>query len=207
MALLPNIPTSFVPHAPTERQRFHADFSGVFGFIAYGILAIAFELAIGVFVYGGVLRKTQAAKDTEIAQAEGSIDATTVENFVRLRNRLNIGKRLLDNHIALSNFFDALQTLLPANVRFDSMSVKVDPTGDVKVEAQGGARSFNSLAVLSTSLGKDRRIKDAIFSRLNVNKDGSVSFALTATLDPKLVAFTVANTGGAPSVPATTTTP
>ena len=51
------------------------------------------------------------------------------------------------------------------------------------------AKNFNALAFASSEFARDGNIKDAIFSRLVVNKDNSVSFSLTASVDPKLVAF------------------
>lgn len=210
MALLPSIPTSFVPHTPgAQPQRFKHDFTGAFGFFAYGVLFVVFLLAIGVFMYGGILRKTQAAKDAEITKAEASIDTTTVEGFVKLRNRLTHGTILLNKHVAFSTFFGALGSLLPANVRFTSLQISLDTNSVARVEASGVAKSFNSLAALSTSLADDGRIKDAIFSKININKNGTVSFDLSASLDPKLVAFDpTANALAAPApAPVATTTP
>ena len=59
----------------------------------------------------------------------------------------------------------------------------------MNLAGSGTAKSFNALAVISTTFATDNRIKEAIFSNIVVNKDNSVSFALSASLDPKLVAF------------------
>lgn len=195
--LPPTIPTSFVPHpsgAAPRRLRF--DFTGAFGFVSYAILGIVFALALGVFIYGRVLAANLSAKDAALAEAEASIDPVTVENFVRLRDRLDSGAALLTNHVAFSNFFTLIETLMPSTARFTSLHLAVNDEGGVKIEGAGVARSFNALASASSAFAVDGRIKDAIFSNIVVSsKDGSVSFALTATLDPKLVAFS-------PSVPA-----
>ena len=57
------------------------------------------------------------------------------------------------------------------------------------MEGTGVAKSFNALAAASAAFAADGRIKDAIFSNININRDSSVSFALAATLDPKIIAF------------------
>ena len=194
MALPPTIPTSFVPHAPGSPQQFRASFSsdsfiGAFGLFAYFVLGVAFVLALGVFVYGRYLASELSTKDAAIAKATAAIDRSTVEGFVRLRNRLNLGGTLLNKHLALSSFFTSLETLLPASVRFSALHISTDAAGMSKVEATGLAKNFNSLAVVSTAFAADGRIKDAIFSKISINKDNSVSFSLSATLDPKLVAF------------------
>lgn len=192
MALPPTIPTSFVPHAAsTAARQFRAGLSGAFGLFAYAILGIVVALALGIFFYGRILSATQSSKDAALAKIEAGIDPTTIENFVRLRNRLNSGTTLLDKHIAASNFFTSLGALLPATVRFTSIHFSLDTAGAAKLEGSGIAKSFNALAAVSTAFAGDGRVKDAIFSNIIVNKlDSSVSFALVATLDPKLAAFT-----------------
>ena len=205
MALPPAIPTSFVPHpASAGGRRFRSDFSGAFGFFAYGVLGLALLFALGVFAYGRILAAEQSTKDASLATAETAIDPATVESFVRLRDRLDSSAKLLANHPALSNFFSVLVTLLPATVRFTALHLTLADDGTATLQGAGVAKSFNALAALSAAFATDGRIKDAIFSNIVVNaKDNSVSFALAATLDPKLIAFAPPEA----AVPSASTTP
>jgi hypothetical protein len=187
----PSVPTSFVPHpaAPAPRES-SINIPGVFGFLAYLIFVVVFASAIGVFFYGRILASDQSAKDAQLAKVEATINPTTIDNFIRLRDRLASSKTLLANHVALSNFFSLLGTTMPSTVRFSSLHLSLNTDGTVSVDGTGVAKSFNSLAFASTVFAKDGRIKDAIFSGIAVNsKDGSVSFGLSATLDPSTVAF------------------
>lgn len=189
MALPPTIPTSFVPHPASEQRRFRSDFTGAFGFFAYAILGIIFIMALGVFFYGRILSADKASKDRELISAESKIDSKTVESFVRLRNRLSLGKSLLEGHVAFSGFFSSLEKILPATVRFTALHLSIGQSGTSKIEGKGVAKSFNALAAASTAFAEDGRIKDAIFSNINVNKDNSVSFSLSATLDKEIIVF------------------
>ncbi len=191
MALLPTIPTSFVPHSATAPRRFRSDLTGAFGFLAYAILGVVFLLALGVFFYGRILAADKASKDEKISAAVATIDLKTVENFVRLRDRLTSGEALLAGHTAFSGFFSSLEKILPTTVRFTELHLSLDVAGAPKVEGSGVAKSFNALAAASTAFAADGRIKDAIFSNITINKDSSVSFALTATLDPEIIAFSL----------------
>ena len=188
--LPPTIPTSFVPHAASAARRSRADLGGVFGFLSYAALAVALVLAIGVFSYGKILSVSRASKDAALAEAEAAINPETVEDFVRLRDRLSSGEKLLENHAAFSGFFTSFGDLLPATVRFTSLHLSTDSKGAIKFEGSGVARSFNALAAASAAFARDGRIKDAIFSNIVVTRDNTVSFVLVATLDPKIVAFT-----------------
>lgn len=207
MALPSNIPTSFMPSSNTAPRRFRSDLTGAFGLISYFALAVVFALALGVFFYGRVLAGSQASKDAELATAESRIDPVTVDTFVRLRDRLNSGQTLLNNHVAFSGFFALLETLVPTSVRFGSLHLAIADTGGVKLEGSGTAKNFNALAAASTAFAHDGHIKDAIFSNIVVSpKDSSVSFALSATLDPKLVAFSPKASAIVPNTPIATST-
>lgn len=199
MALPPTIPTSFVPHTtPVAARRFRSDLTGAFGFFAYGVLVLVFVLALGVFSYGRILASNKANKDAALAQAQAAIDTAAVESFVRLRNRLSSSNSLLAAHPAFSVFFSALEKILPGSVRFTTLHLSQNTTGVLKAEIVGIAKSFNALAAASNAFAADGRIKDAIFSNISVNRDNSVSFALSATLDPKIVAFTPTTAPSAP---------
>ena len=208
MALPPSIPTSFVPYsgAAAQKQRFRADYAGAFSFIAYGILGVVVLLAVGAVAYGFVLDATKAKKDADLATAEKSIDPEIVKGFVQLQNRLNASVALINNHVALSGLFAAFEKTLPSAARIATMHLSVDTAGGVKLDASGVAKNFNVLAAVSSALATDNRIKDAIFSNIVVSqKDNSVSFAFSAMIDPKFVAFDPLSYADAPQSQATTT--
>ncbi|MEK7515572.1 MAG: hypothetical protein AAB555_01390 [Patescibacteria group bacterium] len=188
MALPPTIPTSFVPHSSAAPRRFRADLTGAFGFFAYAIFGIVFLLALAVFFYGRILAVEKDSKGSELRAKIDAIDPKTVETFVRLRDRLNSSSILLNNHVAFSGFFSSLEKILPTTVRFSMLRLSFDAAGTSKVEGAGVAKNFNALAAASTAFAADGRIKDAIFSGININKDNSVSFSLTAALDPAILA-------------------
>ncbi len=190
MDIPPTIPTSFVPRsASAVARRLSPDSANTFGLFSYAVLGVVFVLALGVFFYGRILAGTLASRDAALIKAEKAIDLATVEGFVQLRDRLNSGTLLLANHIALSGFFTLLETLLPTSVRLTTLHLSLDSTKKVRLDGSGVAKNFNALAAVSTAFAADGHIKEAIFSNIVVNKDGSVSFILSATLDPKTVAF------------------
>ena len=189
MALPPTIPTSFVPHSNVAPRKFSSDFTGAFGFFAYAVLGIVFLMALGVFFYGRILAADQTSKYKKLTVAEAEIDAKTVESFVRLRNLLSSVETLLEGHVAFSGFFSSLEKILPATVRFTALHLSIGKNGMSKVEGEGVAKSFNALASASTAFAGDGRIKDAIFSKINIKEDNSVSFSLFATLDREIIVF------------------
>jgi hypothetical protein len=187
----PSVPTSFVPHpASAATRKSSVGISGALGFLAYLIFVLVFVSAIGVFFYGQILSAQQSSEDAALKKVETNINPATIDSFVRLRDRIASSKALLANHIAFSNFFSLLDTIMPTTVRFTSLHLSINNDGTIGVEGSGIAKSFNSLAFASIAFSNDGRIKNAIFSNITVSpRDGSVSFDLSATLDHKTVAF------------------
>jgi hypothetical protein len=77
------------------------------------------------------------------------------------------------------------------------VSVSVDTQGKAMLNAAGTAKNFNTLANASSDFSNDARLKNAIFSNIAIGSKGTVSFGLTATIDPKLIAYTASNSGAA----------
>lgn len=196
MALPPTVPSSFVPYSGTNTRRYRrADFGGAFAFLAYGVFFLMVAAAVGVFIYGRILATQKKADDVALAKAEGQLDPKTVNDFVRLQDRLKLGGSLLDKHVALSNFFTTLNATIPKTVRLKSLSLSADvkQDGGYALTSTGDAASLNALAQFSNDLGSGKKIKNVIVSNIKVNqKDNSVSFSLSADLDPSLVAFSAA---------------
>lgn len=201
MALSPIIPTSFVPNSKEAPRRFHTDFGNAFGLFSYTVLFITFALAIGVFFYGRILSNIESSRAASVDAAEKSIDRATIEEFVRLRDRLDSGSKLLANHTVFSGFFALLEKLMPSSFRFTSLHMSLDDARVAKIEGTGAAKSFNALAAASAAFASDGRIKDVIFSNIVVSqKDSSVSFAITASLDPKLTIFEPSVSAGSSAI-------
>jgi hypothetical protein len=200
----PVIPTSFVPRPSTSagRPKSSGSLGGLLSAAAYFILGLAVLSAIGVYAYGSILASEQATKDAAVAKTESTLDQSTIEQFIRLHDRLTSSQTLLDSHVALSPLFDLLETVTPQDASFSSVSVNIDDQGNALLVADGTAKSFNALAAASDDFGTDARLKNAIFSNLSIATNGTVSFVLSATLNPTLIAYT--GTEAAPEAPVNT---
>ncbi len=190
-------------------RRARTDFTGAFGFFAYGVFVIVLGLAIGVFFYERILLGVLEGKNAALASAQAKINPETVKSFVQLRDRLAYGSTLLANHVSLSSFFATVGTDLPKTVRFSSLHITVGEGRKITLDGAGVASTFNALADLSTQFARTGHIKDAIFSNITINsKDSSVSFALSATIDPAVVAFSATTpVSTAPTGPVGSSTP
>ncbi len=195
MALPPTIPTSFVPKqpvAPTKRSR---SGTNILMIIAGVITGVSILSGVMVFGFEFYLKSARDAKDAQLLEAQKAVNIDTVEDFIRLRNRLSSLETLLDQHVLLSEFFDVLETRTLQSVRFSGLSVSVANDRSAEVQMEGVARTFNALAAQSTQFAGEKQIKRAIFSNIAVNPNGTVGFSLTATLDPRLITSSEALAG------------
>lgn len=191
MALPPSIPTSFVPKMPVNTG-VHKRGSGLNPFLAlaYIILGLVTLAAAGVFAYQFYLEGVAKKKANDVAIAQQSIHQATVTEFIRLRDRFTTAKGILNQHIALSQFFNVLENLTLQGVTFKRLSITVHDDRATDITLGGTARSFNTLAAQSAAFASDKRIKRAIFSGITAADaagGGGINFEVRAELDPTLV--------------------
>lgn len=188
MALPPTIPTSFVPKQPvaTQARRKRAPL-GIFYYGALFLVGVAVVGAGLTFGYSTYLNSLRDARKASLASAEDNISKSEVEEFIRLRDRIQASESLLNQHVVISRFFDVLEGITLKNVRFQSLIASVGNDRVTKIEMRGVARSFNALAAESSAFAAEKRVKRAIFSNISADKNGVVTFTLKAELDSKLI--------------------
>ncbi len=172
--------------------------------VAFIVAGIVILMAVAVFAYGQFLHSEAEQKAAELNAAQAGVSQDTVAGFLRLKNRLTSADTILSQHIALSQFFSVLENLTLASVRFTALGVTVTPDHGADIKMTGVAKDFNALAAQSAAFASEKRIKQAIFSGINVDKSG-VSFSVSAKLDPKLVMLPAAE-AFAPVAPVEDTT-
>lgn len=171
-------------------------------------MALAIAGAGATFVYQYVLESIRDNKAKELAAVEATTNRATIDEFIRLRDRLVASRTILDGHVALSQYFDVLEALTLKTVSYDSLELVEAEGGRIELTMNGEARTFNTLAAQSAAFASEKRIKRAIFSDIQVTQSGRVSFSLSAELAPELIRWQapVAALPVAPSAPAATTT-
>ncbi len=211
--------TSFIPKKALEETKKTSPHGvGIFSLLSYVIFIAAITLAAGTFLYSRYLGGIITKKDASLAKAKDAYEPALIDELSRLNGRIEASKEVLNNHVALSSFFDVLGQSTLKTVRFSSFSYSLGADGKVIISMEGQAESFGSIALQSDFFGKSKYIKNAIFSNLNLDRNGNVTFNLNATVDPSLIAYetvllrTPADipqpaAPDVPSVPSASTTP
>lgn len=184
------IPTSFVPKQPVRPGSSYAKSgNSTFLFVSFIILGVVLLGVIGVFAYEKYLISTRDSKAEQVTLAQQSINEQTVEDFIQTRNRFIAANTILDEHVAVSGFFTLLESLTLSTVRFNSLSFTLTDDRSAEIRMDGTARTFNALAAQSSAFASEKNIQRAIFSNISVGEGNTVTFSLSADIDPELITF------------------
>lgn len=200
----PKFKTSFIPKKTLAKgvpggKRAKGSAAGFF-MLTTGILAaLTVLLAVGVFLYQQYLIGSIERKSETLERARAAFEPALIQELVRLDKRIDVGQTLLENHIAPSAFFSALEEETLPSVRYTRLSLTESSDGQFILAMQGEARNFNSVALQADAFGRTRVVKDPIFSGLNIDEIGRVVFELDAYLDKRQIRYvdTPASSGGA----------
>ena len=133
------------------------------------------------------IENLQAELQTELSKFEPSL----VAELTRLDNRIESGKALLVQHVALSSFFEFLSRSTLKNVRFTSFNYSIQDN-TIKVTMNGLSKSFASVALQSLEFLKpdyQKYLANQNFTSLNLDEKGNVIFTFTTDINPDVVAY------------------
>ena len=174
---------------------------GLFFLLAIIIFALSIVSAGAAFGYTQILKNTIASKDESLRKAEGAFNPGTIQDLLRLDNRLTQARLLLQKHVAPSALLYFLSTITLERVQLNSFEMGLNNNGSASLTVTGSADSFSSVALQSDQFGATKLLKDVIFSGISVNESGKVGFTVTATIDPSLLLYSnsIAEDSAAPA--------
>lgn len=183
--------TSFIPKksltAPTRQAK--GSSIGVFFLFTLVIFIGVIALAIGVFLYQQFIIKSIEQKSASLERASAAFEPAIIQEISRLDVRINSAQDILDNHKAISAFFDLLEVSTLKSVSFENLDYRTDESGRTTISMEGRARNFSSVALQSDIFGKNKFIQEPIFSNLNLDRKGDVIFNFSAFIDPRLISY------------------
>jgi hypothetical protein len=207
----PKFQSSFIPKGPIAASPLGAQYAKpkatLFGFIATLVFVLTLILSVGVFAYDRYLLSSIGTMGDQLTSARATMQPDTINELVTADKRLQGTRLLLAQHTALSPFFDFLESATLKNVRYTEFLYTAD-SGGYEVSMQGQARSYQDVASQSDAFNRSGVFRDPVFSNLDLDAKGNVTFAFHATIDPSLVSYEKLLEGqpvSAPVVAATST--
>lgn len=151
------------------------------------ILAFAALLAAGgLAVYQRSLDAARAEWVEQVELQEQELRPDLLAQLTDLNTGLNTVRELLSNHVAVSNAFVFLQATAHPKVQFNSFSFSRESR---KIELAGVAASYHTVAEQIRTLEAHPQVEAVQFGGLSRDERGLVSFKLSISVKPELIAF------------------
>lgn len=185
--------TSFIPKkALNEERPVRTRPVSLFLFLATILFVASIASAGFVYFTEAGLKRGVAGMRSDLDAAAAAFESDFIADLQELDRRIASSKKILENHISISPIFESLQTLTLKSVQFTKFEYKITGSGasaSIDVKMSGKTDEYESLALQSDSLTKNKYFKDPIFSNLNIDEKGNVLFELTFKVDPNLVLY------------------
>jgi hypothetical protein len=184
--------TSFIPKAPVVGTTSIPTRStkSLFSVITFIFLILVILSAVGLFFYKNYLLSKIETLSASLVRAEGYFDQETISELDLYSKRSAVAKTVLNNHIIISPLFSLLAEITIPSIQYTSFDHK--NSGDVfSVNISGIARDYRSVAIQAEVFNgaKGRYLKNVVFSNLNRDKNGYITFNLTFDVDKALFSY------------------
>lgn len=183
--------TSFIPRKPLvpnssaiPPQSSGSSSSGLLNLI--GIIAFVASVASAIVIFTWNRVEKGNIEKNKVALAENKKQfGSDIEFLKKFNKRINLAKRVVDNHTATSNMLKALEEVVVDNVRFKELVYEMpdNPVKDVtKFAINGEAKTFEALAFQSDTVQENTAIKNSVISDLKISDKGLIEFVFEGAL-------------------------
>lgn len=188
----PEFKTSFMPKQPIAPQPQRALRGGSVS-LMFLLTLIVFLVAVlassGLFLYQQFLISSIERKSQDLESARASFEPALIQELTRLDARIETAESLLGSHVALSQLFVFLESNTVSSVQFNDFRFAALSDEGATITMNGKARNFGSVALQSDRFGDSSVIQEPIFSNLNVDAFGDVTFTVDAFINPRLLSY------------------
>jgi Tfp pilus assembly protein PilN len=155
------------------------------------IIALA-VLILSLFFYGGLLfyKKNLVNNleviNQEILELEQKRNPKTEKAMVDLDKRINVLKKLFENHLYWSNLFEEIEKLIIPEAYFMGAEIKL--SGDaLKFNSSGGTTSYTNLARQILSFQEEPLISSVKVSDIALDEKMGIKFSVSVNFFKKIL--------------------
>lgn len=186
--MAPNFQSSFIPKEPITEEVFKKKKAGIFGVLAVSLFATSIVVSIGIFFYKGVLENEIKNLQSQLAESEKNIDKKTINEMSQFSKKLETVKSIVAKHQVLSNLLGSLASSTVSSVYFTSFDYR-GLEKNLSIDLKGKAQNYTAVALQENAFAQNEDFKSALFSNLNLDEKGLVSFDLKVSVDPKIFIY------------------
>lgn len=176
--------TTFIPKTSPVKIPYSGRGLGLFTGLASVFFILSLLLSFGLFFYRGLLQTQIDELGATLAKVENEFEPASILELQQTAKGITEAKLLLKKHVALSQLFKFLSANTIADVRFLNFSYQ-----DAKVDMNGVAKSYSSMAQESLILESSRLVKNVNFSNFSLTQEGFVNFNVKFAVTPDLISY------------------
>jgi hypothetical protein len=183
--------TSFIPKKMVGRESSIREKPiGLFLIISSIVFAVTLIGAGGAFLYKYSLSRGIDSASKYLDERKSALEPATIDDLLRTDKRLRSASEVLNNHLVVTPVFDLLESLTLKTVSFSRMEYSNSPEDGPTIRMSGIAKSYGSVALQADTLNNSKRfVKTAVFSNLNLDDKGNVTFSAQIDLDADLTSY------------------
>lgn len=186
----PKFQTSFIPKKPIVAQPGKVSSPiNLFSLLSTVVFIVALALSGGVFFYKQLTQKQIVANEVSLAKAKDAFEPEIINKIIRLDTRIETGKKLLSEHLAVTPFFSYLSGITLPTVRFRSFNFNYLSKDKIQVTMDAQAQNYAAVALQSDILDDQKYLKNTLVSDMSLESVGTVGFSVTTTVDPDLLSY------------------
>jgi hypothetical protein len=194
--------TSFIPKQTigVVKTRERRSFNMV-TFLAMVVFMGVLVLSVAVFFYKEYAAANLDVEKRKLADFKQKFDVTASDDIREIRlleDRFLIAEDLLNEHLSLSRFFEALEERLQSNAQLMVLTYERRPSGEAAVVLEGRALTFNTVALQERGFAIEPSFVPGttVFSDVDIASQGTeedpqdyVTFSVSADLDRVELAY------------------
>jgi Tfp pilus assembly protein PilN len=185
--------TSFIPKKPVGSQpnlTKPAHTTNLFSLIVTIIFVTVLLLTGLVFGYKMMVQQKNDKLNQELQQEIAKLDAQneTITALSRLDTRVESAKKLLNQHLALTSFFEFLSSSTLKTIQFKNFKYTFNADQKVGITMNGIAQSFTALTQQSDLLLDPetlKSVKNPAITNYLLDQEGRVVFTFSGELNPQ----------------------
>ena len=153
------------------------------------MMASSLAIAAGMYIYASYNASAVESAKRNLTRTSERFQDVTITDFQTLGRQLLAADNVLQNHIAVSEIFKALEESTLKSVQYKNFSYTLNPDNTIDVQLDGTALTMNAVAWQSKVLANQKHIfKNPVFSNLNLD-NGRPEFSVSMQINPDVVKF------------------
>jgi hypothetical protein len=185
--------TSFIPKKAVVEERKAEGSVGLLTAFVVIFFLVTLLTTVGMFLWKKSSDQNLVSTQKNFEELKNRFQPELIADLKRMDDRLNSAASLTSQHISPSKFLTFLQSVTFKDVRFTSFNYTFEETG-LKFILKGQAKNYAIIAMQSDAFKNNKYIKEYLFSNLNPEANGLISFDISMSVDPSFVLFDNKNT-------------